>query len=203
MIPAVTPKWMKRLFPLLIWDIPTTEKKIFLTFDDGPEPLITPKVLGLLHTYNAKATFFCLGNKAIQYPELIQEIKKHGHTIGNHGFNHISGFLSKKNQYVQNCMKGAEVTHSLLFRPPYGRITPWQMKSILPHYKIIQWSIMSMDFSSTCTPEKCINNVISNIYPGAIVVFHDSQKAFPNLETALPLILETLQNKGYTFEGLH
>jgi peptidoglycan/xylan/chitin deacetylase (PgdA/CDA1 family) len=203
MMPVVTPKILKQLFPQLIWDITTTEKKIYLTFDDGPEPFITKKVLGLLHQFNARATFFCLGEKAEQHPELISLIKTNGHAVCNHGYKHISGFTSGKKRYVDNCIKGADVIQSTLFRPPYGRITPWQIKALSQQFKIIQWSIMSMDFSSRATPDECTKNVINNIYPGAIVVFHDTQQAFRNLEIALPAILETLQNKGFKFEGLY
>jgi len=202
MIPVVTPKLIKLLFPQLVWDITTTEKIIYLTFDDGPEPSVTPKVLDLLHLYGLKATFFCLGQKAEQHPELISLIKKRGHSICNHGYTHISGFSAGKIAYLENCTKGSEITQSLQFRPPYGRITPWQLKAIRQHHKIIMWSIMSMDFSLKTTPLKCIKNVLSNIYPGAIIVFHDIPKAHKNIEEALPVIIKSLQDKGYKFEVL-
>lgn len=203
MIPVVTPKILKRLFPKLIWDVTTTEQKIYLTFDDGPEPEITSQVLAFLSEYNAKATFFCTGHKAESNPEIISEIIKRGHTVGNHGYKHLSGFSTPNAEYWDNYKTGREITQSSLFRPPYGRITPKQYDAIRPESRVVLWSIMSKDFSARINAAQCSANVINNCYPGAIVVFHDTSQASLNLLGALPVILETLGRKGYTFEAIY
>jgi peptidoglycan-N-acetylglucosamine deacetylase len=203
MIPAKTPKILKRLFPQLIWDINTPDKKIYLTFDDGPEPETTPQVLALLLKYHVPATFFCLGEKIEKYPSLLDQIKENGHAIGNHGYKHLSGFTTENTIYTENFLKGAHITQSNLYRPPYGRITPKQIKTLSAQTKIVIWSIMSKDFSSNTTSAKCAHNVTSNAYSGAIVVFHDTRQASHNLFEALPIIIESLQEKGYKFESLY
>jgi peptidoglycan/xylan/chitin deacetylase (PgdA/CDA1 family) len=192
-----TPAWLKSVFQQLVWEIPTLNKDIYLTFDDGPTPGITPQVLALLFEHNAKATFFCLGSNIELYPELLEEIKAAGHAIGNHGYNHLSGFSTSLNKYIKNVEKGAELSGSRLFRPPYGRITPWQVRKLRKQHAIIMWSIMSMDFDARLTPEQCLQNVIKNIKPGAIIIFHDSDKAKKNLLELLPKLLNWLQKNGY------
>jgi peptidoglycan/xylan/chitin deacetylase (PgdA/CDA1 family) len=201
MIPVVIPNILKRLFPRLIWDYTTQEKEIYLTFDDGPEPEITTQVLAFLSSFNAKATFFTLGEKAEKHPEIIKQIQDEGHVCANHGYNHMSGFSSNSLDYFQNYQKGAAFTQKQLFRPPYGRITPKQIKSILPHSKIIMWSIMSMDFNKNTTTGKCIRNVLDNAYPGAIVVFHDTKQSLCLLKS-LPVILKSLKESGYKFKTI-
>jgi peptidoglycan-N-acetylglucosamine deacetylase len=203
MIPVATPKILKHLFPQLIWDLNTPDKKIYLTFDDGPEPDVTPQVLALLLKYHVKATFFCLGEKIEKCPSLLDQIQKNSHAVGNHGYKHISGFTTKNNIYTENFLKGAQITQSNLYRPPYGRITPKQIKLLSPQTKIVIWSIMSKDYSHKITPAKCAHNVISNAFPGAIVVFHDTRQASHTLLKALPIIIESLLEKGYKFESLY
>jgi peptidoglycan-N-acetylglucosamine deacetylase len=202
MIPVVTPEFLKFLFPQYIWEIGVNTKTIFLTFDDGPEPEVTLRVLALLASYNAKATFFQTGFKALKYPEISKMILENGHAIGNHGFNHLSGFTTSNNDYLKNCRSGAKITKSKLYRPPYGRITPKQAKNISLFQKIIMWGIASKDYSQYQTPAKCAQNVIKNVYPGAIVLFHDTAQAENNLLNSLPKILETLQILGYDFQVL-
>lgn len=197
-----TPAWMRKTFSRLVWEIPATEKDIYLTFDDGPTPEITAQVLALLLTYNARATFFCLGAKVEQYPQLYEQIKAAGHTIGNHGYHHLSGFSTSLKPYIENVKRGEEVSGSKLFRPPYGRITPWQIKKLRGSYKIIMWSIMSMDFDQHTTPEQCYNNVIKHIKPGSIIVFHDIEKAKTNVLQALPQLLEWMNAHGYKAKAL-
>jgi peptidoglycan-N-acetylglucosamine deacetylase len=203
MIPVYTPKILKHLFPQLIWEVDTKEKIIYLTFDDGPEPEVTPRVLALLFEHNVKATFFCLGEKAEKYPEILSQIQNSGHSIGNHGYKHISGFTSTRKVYFENFIKGARYTNPGLFRPPYGRITPFQMKSILPQSRIVLWSIMSMDFHPKTTREKCYHHVTSNAFPGAIVVFHDSLRNSDTLLGSLPKIITSLKEKGYNFAPIY
>jgi peptidoglycan-N-acetylglucosamine deacetylase len=193
------PTIAKRLINGVVWDVPTDGKTIYLTFDDGPEPEVTHRVLAFLSQYGAKATFFCLGEKIEKNPSLFSALKDAGHGIGNHGYKHLSGFRTSNKDYIANAKQGAEISESRLFRPPYGRITPRQYNALKQEHSIIMWSVMSMDFSAKVTPQQCVNNVLSNIYPGAIVVFHDSPKASANLLVALPQILEHLTEQGYTF----
>lgn len=193
---------MRKTFSQLVWEIPATEKDIYLTFDDGPTPEITSQVLALLFQYKAKATFFCLGAKIEQYPHLFQQIKAAGHVVGNHGYEHRSGFSTSQKKYVENARHGEEISGGLLFRPPYGRITPWQSRELRDHYKIIMWSIMSMDFDAHTTPEQCFLNCIQHIKPGSIIVFHDMEKAKNNVLTVLPRLLEWMNAQGYIAKAL-
>jgi peptidoglycan-N-acetylglucosamine deacetylase len=192
----------KILFSKLIWSIPTTEKKIYLTFDDGPTPGITPLVLSFLRQVNAKATFFCLGKQAELNPNLISQIKNDGHSIANHGYEHISGFTSSLTQYIKNVDMGAASTRSTLYRPPYGRITPRQIFHLKNKYNIVWWTCLSMDFNPKTSPEKCLKKIIKKTKPGAIIVFHDTNKAASNLITILPAYLKHLVKHHYQFETL-
>ena len=193
---------LRTLFSQCTWDIKTQNKNLYLTFDDGPEPGVTPQVLSLLQQFNAKATFFCLGSKIEKYPDIVDQIKKNGHTLGNHGYNHLNGFTISLSIFNNNFQKGEEISGSRLFRPPYGRITPWQYHKIKKTAKIIMWTLMSMDFSKRYTAEKCINRVLKKSHPGAIIVFHDSVKASHKILEVLPVILETLIAKGFSFETI-
>ncbi len=199
---AHTPTWLKRAFPQLVWEIPTLEKEIYLTFDDGPTPGITSRVLAFLWEHRAKATFFCLGSKIEQYPGLFEEIKAAGHTIGNHGYRHLSGFTTSLKTYLDNARRGEKISGSTLLRPPYGRITPWQITRLKKDYRFILWSIMSMDFSRKLTAEQCFNNVIKNIKPGAIIVFHDTEQAQKNMLQVLPELLQWMDRNGYRAKAL-
>ena len=199
------PAWLKNSFPQMVWEIPTSEKEIYLTFDDGPTPWVTPRVLALLLEYKAKATFFCQGSKIEQYPDLFEDVKAAGHTIGNHGYRHLSGFSTSLEKYTDNAKRGEEYSKSKLFRPPYGRITPWQMNRLKKDYRLVMWNIMSMDFNRKLSAEKCLRNVTANIKPGSIVVFHDSEQARENVLQVLPLLLSWLDKNGYrtkTLEGI-
>jgi peptidoglycan/xylan/chitin deacetylase (PgdA/CDA1 family) len=193
------PSIVKRLLKGVIWDLPADNKKIYITFDDGPEPEVTPRVLVFLSRFGAKATFFCLGEKIEQNPSLFKALKEEGHCIGNHGYKHLSGFRTRNKNYIANAKLGAEISGNHLFRPPYGRITLTQYNALKQEQTIVMWSIMSLDFSAKMTPQQCVNNVLSNVYPGAIIVFHDSQKGSSNLLVALPEILRQLSEQGYTF----
>ena len=197
-----TPNWIQYLFPNLVWKIPETQKIIYFTFDDGPTPEVTPLVLDLLFQYDAKATFFCTGWKAEKYPGLVESIRKAGHVVGNHGYEHKDGFFTKASVYLMNAENGANVTMSNLFRPPYGRITPYQIKRLGSKYKIIQWSIMSMDFSKKCSIADCYKNVVAHLFPGDIVLFHDTLQASDCLLPVLPRLLSYFQGIGYEFRAL-
>lgn len=200
---------IKALFPKYIWSIPNTENKVWLTFDDGPIAEITEWVLAELRKHNAKATFFCIGDNIKKNPEIFKKLLAEGHAIGNHTCNHLLGWQTETSEYIEN-VKKCEVEigkltdrKTVLFRPPYGKIKRKQSR-ILRHsgYKIIMWDIVSADFDATITPEKCLKNVLSNVEPGSIIVFHDSVKAFKNLEYVLPRTLAFLSEKGLKCEVL-
>ncbi len=200
---------LKALFPKYVWSIPNTEKKVWLTFDDGPIPEITEWVLSELEKYHAKATFFCIGDNIHKHPKVFKKIIASGHTVGNHTFNHLQGWKTQTSDYIENVEKCAlemtqhENTNSKLFRPPYGKIKPAQAKMLRElGYKIIMWDVLSADFNQAITPQQCLDNVVSNIASGSIIVFHDSLKAFPNLEYTLPKTLKFLSENGYTCEVL-
>lgn len=198
---------IKKVFNNLVWDIPNSDKKIFLTFDDGPIPEITEWVLDILKSEEIKATFFCIGDNIKKHPEVYKRILAEDHQIGNHTFNHLNGWKTKTNHYIDNfklceteCLK-LNSEHSFLFRPPYGKIKPSQTKAIRNlGYKIIMWDVLSYDFDPNIIPEKCLENVISNTEQGSIIVFHDSKKAEKNLKYALPKAIQILKNKGFVFD---
>ncbi len=196
---------IKRVFSNYVWDIPTMDKKVYLTFDDGPTPEITSWILDQLKQYEAQATFFCIGNNIQKHPEIFDSIIQNGHAIGNHTFNHYKGWKTKTVDYIENVFL-CEVLinqNTKLFRPPYGKIKKSQAKILIElGFKIIMWDVLSADFDTTISPEKCLNNVLKNISPGSIIVFHDSVKAFKNLEYALPRTLQFLKDNDYKCEGI-
>ena len=201
---------IKKLFSNYVWDIPNMENKVYLTFDDGPTPEITQWTLNQLKNYNAKATFFCIGDNIRKYPEVFKEVVKEGHSIGNHTFNHLNGWKTNTQNYIENAKLFEKEYGKLstetckLFRPPYGKITPSQSKILRRMgYKIIMWDVLSVDFDVTITPEQCLENVLQNVKSGSIIVFHDSVKAFANLEYALPKTLEFLEQKGFVCAKLN
>lgn len=199
--------WLiKKLFSNYIWEMPNSENKIYLTFDDGPTPEITEWTLQQLKKYNAKATFFCIGDNIRKYPEIFKKVIEEGHSIGNHTFNHLNGWKTSKQEYLENAKKCQSEIYNLqpaictLFRPPYGKIKPSQSRELRKlGYKIIMWDIISYDFDAKISKEKCLENVLKNVKSGSIIVFHDSIKAFPNLEYTLPKMLEILNKKGFVF----
>lgn len=191
------PKIIRRLFPSVIWDFPESPE-VFLTFDDGPTPEITPWVLDQLREYGFKATFFCLGKNVEQHPEIYQRILDEGHAVGNHTYSHQKGWEMKTWRYVEDVDFADDLIHSNLMRPPYGRIKPVQARLLSERYNIILWSVLSQDYSSLVSPRSCLKNVTKHLRPGAIVLFHDSKKAFRNLRYALPRVLQFLKENGYS-----
>jgi len=185
-----------------IWRIPGAEKIIYLTFDDGPIPELTPFVLETLQQYKAKATFFCVGDNVRKHPDLIKQVQHHGHSIGNHTFNHFDGWKKNSEEYEQNVSKGFEYIDSNLFRPPYGHITPWQINRLKNQAYIVLWTVLSYDFDRNTTPARCLSNVLKFSKPGSIVVFHENIKAIPRIKYALPRVLEHFTARGYRFEAL-
>ena len=202
---SYSPFWLRWFYPTLTWHKNRKEKIIFLTFDDGPIPLVTPFVLNTLKKFNAEATFFCIGENIDKHPEVFADVIEAGHKVGNHTYNHLKGWNFKDNEYLDNIKKCAQHTGIQLFRPPYGRIKKSQIKALYllnPEVEIVMWDVLSGDFDQSITAEDCINNVLKNVKNGSIIVFHDSLKAFGRLEKSLPIILEKLSKRGYTFKSL-
>ena len=201
--PSKTPLVVKKIFPNYVWDIPSSEKEIYLTFDDGPTPNITNWTLGVLKQYKAKATFFCVGDNIEKHPDIFQDIMNHGHAIGNHTQNHVKGWKTTTKTYLDNLEYASKLMSTKLFRPPYGQITPKQSRKIIKlGYHIIMWNVLSLDWDNTVSKETCLDNVINNTKPGSIVVFHDSIKASINMQYALPKVLEHFSKKGYVFKSI-
>lgn len=205
---------LKKIFSHYIWDIPNKENKIYFTFDDGPTPKVTEWVLEELQKNNAKATFFCIGSNIEKHPDIFEKIINDGHSIGNHTFNHLNGWKSSTKEYLENSIHWSAVNDQYpnyqlesencqLFRPPYGKIKMSQSKT-LRHlgYKIIMWDVLSADFDTHISPEKCLENVLENVKSGSIIVFHDSIKAFPNLEYTLPKALQYFTSKGFLCDAI-
>jgi len=197
-----SPLLLKWYYPSLTWNKPRNESVIYLTFDDGPIPDVTAFVLKTLKSFDAKATFFCIGDNIVKHPDVFEQIKKEGHRIGNHTFNHLKGWKTEDQVYLGNFKKCQELTGTNLFRPPYGRIKKSQISAIRsanPEMQIIMWDVLSGDFDTELSPEKCYENVIKHTQNGSIIVFHDSLKAFERLEYALPLALKYFKEQGYQF----
>ncbi len=222
-----TNRFIKKIFRNYVWDIPNSENKIYLTFDDGPTPEITEWVLRELEKHNAKATFFCIGHNIEKYPEIFEKLIVNGHSIGNHTFNHLNGWKTSTEEYLENSMQWSTVSGQSptcnaspvrlgnyrglglqpeicnLFRPPYGKIKPSQSKKLRQlGYKIIMWDVLSADFDTSISKEKCLENVLQNVTSGSIIVFHDSKKAFPNLEYTLPKALKYWKEKEFVFDTI-
>jgi peptidoglycan-N-acetylglucosamine deacetylase len=196
------PVLLKLIYPEALWNIPTNKSEIYLTFDDGPIPEVTPWVLEQLKLFNASATFFCVGENVNKHPEIFQEVKNAGHSIGNHTYNHLNGWNCSKESYLKNIEECNNYTRSNLFRPPYGRLKFNQYKELKKRYKIVLWDVLSGDFDTKLSGEKCLENVIKNTKKGSILVFHDSLKAEMRLKYALPKVLEYYSEKGFIFKSL-
>ena len=197
-----TPLFAQWLFKKLVWRIVNT-KKVFLTFDDGPVPEATPWVLDLLKKEGVKATFFCVGENVAKYPEIYQRIIKEGHTIGNHTYNHLNAWKVTRESYLSNVEKASEVIDSKLFRPPYGKLSSALSKELAANYDIIMWDVLSGDFDSNISAEKCLSNVEKNTKEGSIIVFHDSIKAIDKLKYVLPKAIQLLKDKGIGFDKIN
>lgn len=196
-----TPWWLKKLYRSCVWDMPGHDKVVYLSFDDGPHPVATPFVLNTLAQYNATATFFCIGKNVTEQPVLYRQIIQQGHGVGNHTHNHLNGWKTSTQEYIDNIALAAQQVASPLFRPPYGRLR-WAQIRALKDYKIIMWSVLSGDFDPSISSKQCLDNVLQNVSPGAIIVFHDSEKAFEKMSYALPILLQQLSKQGYQFKRL-
>ena len=202
-----TPWWLKKIYSNYVWDIHTAEKDLYLTFDDGPHPTITPFVLDELTKYNAKATFFCIGANCERNLSMMERIVDEGHSIGNHTYSHLNGWKTKNNVYLDDISKAAKLIDTSLFRPPYGRILRSQAGKVneamrKANASIVMWDVLSGDFDTTLSKEQCLKNVIDHAKEGSIIVFHDSEKARPLMEYALPKVLEHFSKKGFRFLNL-
>ncbi len=176
---------------------------LYLTFDDGPIPEVTPKVLDILADFQAKATFFCIGNNVENHPQLYQRIQDEGHAVGNHTYDHLKGWMHPTNDYIENTQKAASLIESKLFRPPYGRIKPAQTKALKAlGYTLVMWDVLSYDWDAQIQKEQVLKNCLKSTKKGSILVFHDSQKASKNMLYALPKVLAHFSKKGYRFENL-
>ena len=176
-----------------------TQKKLYLTFDDGPVPIITPWVLDVLKQHNIKATFFCVGENVQKHPQLYTELVNKGHRTGNHTFNHLNGSFFSTDKYLENIHKASEYIQSDLFRPPYGRMKYKQKKNLQSQFEIIMWDLLTRDYNQKLSPESILQNIKRFTRNGSIVVFHDSIKAKKNMMSVLPLAIEFWKNEGYEF----
>ncbi|MGJ8591132.1 MAG: polysaccharide deacetylase family protein [Aquaticitalea sp.] len=213
LVPVKTPAFVKRLFSSYVWDFKTTEKILYLTFDDGPTQEITDWTLDVLSKHNAKATFFCIGNNIIKHPDVFRRIEEEGHTIGNHTYNHPYGWRTKVDDYVLEVQKTQNSIDSEMknynsktinyFRPPYGQITPRQGRTLQSlGYRIVMWDVLAFDWMDTVSPEECYHNIIRKATSGSIIVFHDSVKASVNMQYALPKVLDYFSEKGFEFRRI-
>lgn len=195
-------KWMKKFFSKAVWEIRTSEKEIYLTFDDGPIPGLTEWILDELKRYNAKATFFCVGENIQKNKDVFERILKEGHQVGNHTQNHIKGFHSSLLEYIRNTEACEAFTKSKLFRPPYGQLGKSQYRALLKkNYKIVFWDVISYDYEKI-TPEQCLRNVLRYTRSGSIVLFHDNVKAEKNVKYALTHTLKYFTEKGFLFRSI-
>lgn len=201
---------MRALYPKFIWRKPSDEKKIYLTFDDGPIPEVTEFVLETLTKFNAKATFFCIGDNIRKHPQIFKKIIAEGHSFGNHTFNHLNGWKTEDTTYLQNIEKCDSIltensnfsTEKKLFRPPYGRIKRSQAEVVIPNYEIIMWDVLTGDFSQNLSKETILKKTITHTETGSIILFHDSIKANKNMSFVLPRFLEHFSEKGFHFLNL-
>ena len=196
---------VKKIYRDCIWDLPTKEKIIYLTFDDGPHPVATPFVLDLLKQYEAKATFFCIGKNVEEHGDIYRRTIEEGHAVGNHTYNHLNGWKTADTVYMEDIFRARKLIDSQLFRPPYGRVTRFQLKQLQGlryNMKTVMWDVISGDFDTQVKGNECYLTVARHAREGSIVVFHDSAKAFERLEVALPAVLKHFSERGFQFHRI-
>jgi peptidoglycan/xylan/chitin deacetylase (PgdA/CDA1 family) len=196
------PSFIQKLFSSYTWKVKTKDKLLFLTFDDGPHPEITPWVLAQLQQYQAKASFFCVADNVRKYPQTYAQILASNHAVGNHTYHHKNGWYTKVHEYLTDVALAENFIQSQLFRPPYGRIKKQQATALLKQYAVVMWSHLSCDYSSTLNIDESLN-AMKKVEPGSILVFHDSEKAFANLQIILPQLLQFYQQEGYSLLALN
>ena len=188
----------QRLYPYGVF---RTGEAVYLTFDDGPIPEVTPRVLDILDRYGVKATFFMVGENIYKHPDVFDKVVQAGHTIGNHTYNHLKGWRCTTAEYLANVEKFPKETN--LFRPPYGKATFWQRRALVKQgYTLIYWDILTRDYEATRTPESMLAQVKQQVRPGSIINFHDSLKSNERMLAVLPQVIEFLQREGYLMESL-
>ncbi|CAG5086883.1 polysaccharide deacetylase family protein [Parvicella tangerina] len=197
-----TPKLLHSLYRDAVWFIPNAENKIFLTFDDGPVEGITSSCLDILATHDVKATFFCVGENIINNKSIFERIKKEGHTVGHHSYNHLKGWKTQNEVYFENVKQGANLVNTPLFRPPYGKIKRSQINHLKSAYKIIMWDVLSGDFDPKVSTDQCVKNVLKHTESGSIIVMHDNEKCGKKMLLALPEIITNLKSSGFQFSTL-
>jgi len=201
-----TPWWLKKLYPGCVWDMPVKGNTLYLSFDDGPHPTITPFILQELKKYNAKATFFCIGKQVSLYPDIFQQVIDDGHAVGNHTHHHMNGWKTSGTNYINDIKKADEYIHSRLFRPPYGRIKRSQLNGLKQSENkmtVVMWNILAGDWDIDLKPEKCYQRVKRKILPGDIIVFHENDKAWDRMSYTLPLLLRDFALLGYQFKAIN
>lgn len=195
---------VQRMFPKRLWRVKNS-RSIYLTFDDGPIPEVTPWVMDELRKFDAKATFFCIGRNIERNPEILRELKSEGHTVANHTQDHVNGWNTSTAEYMVNTLKASPhfEDDQRYFRPPYGKVSSKQARMLQQAgYTLVMWDVLSYDFDKNVSAEQCYQNTVDNLEPGSIVVFHDSLKAEQNLRYTLPKVLEFTANKGWKCEAL-
>ncbi len=200
-----TPGWIKKLFPKFIWEMKAEGQCLYLSFDDGPHPEHTSFVLDELKKYNAKATFFCVGNNVKLFPEIYRRIIDEGHAVGNHTFNHVSGKKTADIDYIRSVTDAAAYIDSDIFRPPYGQIKKFQAKLLMEMkrpFRIIMWTVLSGDFDPGINAKRCLENVLLKAKSGSVVVFHDSEKASEKMRAVLPEVLKSFADRGFSFKRI-
>jgi peptidoglycan/xylan/chitin deacetylase (PgdA/CDA1 family) len=197
-----SPKLFELLYPELIWRMPDAEKKLYLTFDDGPDKTVTHLLLDILDQFKAKATFFCVGKKVEKFPELIKQIKDAGHSVGNHTYSHLKGKNVSTESFHEDISACNNLLHTRLFRPPYGSIKRNQIKQLKDQYKIYMWSVLPGDFDQKISKEKCLHRSIKYTSDGTIIVYHDNEKTKEKVLYTIPKYIEHFKKLGYTFEAL-
>lgn len=214
LFPLKTARIFPKLFPQFTWHIPNKSKEIYLTFDDGPIPRITEWVIELLAKKGVQATFFCVGDNIRKHPQVFAQLLLAGHRVGNHTFNHLNGWTSSTNTYLENVEKCKNIIQEFseiqknkeegrsIFRPPYGRIRPAQVAALLAHYEIVLWDVLSGDFSPNLSPQRCLAKTSHYVSAGSIIVFHDSLKSERILRTVLPEFIANMLEEGYIFKTL-
>ena len=197
------PKWVRLFFKDALWRVDEDEKTVFLTFDDGPVPEVTPWVCDELKKRDIKATLFCVGENVVKHPEIYQMVIEGGHKTGNHSFNHLPAWRCSGEAYFKNIELGMEQIDSTLFRPPHGQLYPWQMSRLKRLFsKVVMWDVLSKDYDNSLSASEVFENVKRHVRPGSIIVFHDSVKAWPRLKEALPATIDYLIKEGYSFRLL-
>jgi peptidoglycan/xylan/chitin deacetylase (PgdA/CDA1 family) len=195
------PKFIRSIFSSVLWNIHTEEKVLYLTFDDGPNPKTTPWIVDELKKYNAFGTFFCVGENMKKYPDMIKLLNQNKHTVSSHGYYHINGWFSNTKKYVDNCLKGVELTNNNLFRPPHGKLKLSQYYKLKNKVKLVLWDVLSYDFNASSAND-CVNNIITHSKKGSIIVFHENEKSENTMKESLSQILLHYSKKGFVFKNI-